>query len=119
MICKARQRNLLTSRPSPNAASIADLSRANICEMPQTSSLQIRTVTRGDLDLLVEWAAGEGWNPGLADADCFYAADPAGFLIACINNEPIGCISVVTYKSAFAFLGFISSNLSCAGEDTV
>jgi hypothetical protein len=74
--------------------------------MPQTSSLQIRTITRGDLDLLVEWAAGEGWNPGLADADCFYAADPAGFLIACINNEPIGCISVVTYESAFAFLGF-------------
>jgi hypothetical protein len=39
--------------------------------MPETSSLQISTATRVDLDLMVEWAAREGWNPGLADADCF------------------------------------------------
>ena len=74
--------------------------------MPQTSSLQINTMTRGDLDLAVEWAAREGWNPGLADADCFYAADLAGFLIGRIGDEPVACISVVAYEPAFAFLGF-------------
>ncbi len=70
------------------------------------SSLDIGAATRAELDLMVAWAADEGWNPGLADADCFHAADPAGFLIGRLNDEPIGCISVVTYEPAFAFLGF-------------
>jgi hypothetical protein len=26
--------------------------------------------------IAVEWAAGEGWNPGLDDADRFSRADP-------------------------------------------
>jgi GNAT superfamily N-acetyltransferase len=69
-------------------------------------ALHIGTATRAELDLMVEWAAGEGWNPGLADADCFYAADPGGFLVGRLGDEPIGCISVVTYEPAFAFLGF-------------
>jgi GNAT superfamily N-acetyltransferase len=71
-----------------------------------TPSLHIGTATRAELDLMVEWAANEGWNPGLADVDCFYAADPAGFLVGRLGDEPVGCISVVTYKPAFAFLGF-------------
>ena len=39
----------------------------------------IQPMTREDLRLAVEWAAAEGWNPGLHDVDCFYAADPSGF----------------------------------------
>lgn len=62
--------------------------------------------SRADLDLMVGWAAGEGWNPGLADGDCFHAADPAGFLVGRLDNEPVGSISVVTYEPGFAFLGF-------------
>jgi len=30
--------------------------------------LVIRQMTRAELDLLVEWTADEGWNPGLNDA---------------------------------------------------
>ncbi len=69
-------------------------------------SLHIGTATRAELDLMVEWAAGEGWNPGLADAGCFHAADPGGFLVGRLDDEPVACISVVTYKPAFGFLGF-------------
>ena len=68
--------------------------------------LAIRTMTRADLDLAVEWAAQEGWNPGLRDADAFFAADPDGFLIGELDGEPIGCISAVCYGEAFGFLGF-------------
>ena len=71
-----------------------------------TPSLHISTATRAELDLMVAWAAGEGWNPGLADADCFHAADPGGFLVGRLDDEPIGCISVVAYQPAFGFLGF-------------
>jgi hypothetical protein len=60
---------------------------------------------RADLDLAIDWAAAEGWNPGLNDADCFQAADPAGFLMGCLGDVPVASISVVRYSSTFGFLG--------------
>ncbi len=66
----------------------------------------IRTMTRDEINIAVEWAALEGWNPGLYDADCFYAADPGGFLIGLLNEEPVAVISVIKYDSNFGFLGF-------------
>lgn len=57
-------------------------------------------------DIAIEWAALEGWNPGLHDAKCFYEADPDGFLVGLINNEPVACISLVRYNEKFSFLGF-------------
>ncbi|MDM8351173.1 GNAT family N-acetyltransferase [Pseudomonas sp. sp1636] len=66
---------------------------------------KIRTMTRAEVAIAIDWAAAEGWNPGLHDADCFYAADPGGFLIGLLNDEPIAVISVVKYGSSFGFLG--------------
>lgn len=66
----------------------------------------VRTATRDELDTLIGWAATEGWNPGLRDADCFHAADPDGFLIGLLDGEPITAISAVSYGSSFGFLGF-------------
>ena len=37
-----------------------------------------RQATREELDLAISWAVTEGWNPGLADALAFWAADPSG-----------------------------------------
>ncbi len=61
---------------------------------------------REDLALALDWAAAEGWNPGLADAACFLAADPEGFLVAEAAGDPIGCVSAVRYGDGFGFLGF-------------
>jgi GNAT superfamily N-acetyltransferase len=66
----------------------------------------IRRMNRDDIGLAVEWAAGEGWNPGRYDADSYYAADPNGFFIAELNGEPAGCISAVAYDDNFGFMGF-------------
>lgn len=66
----------------------------------------IRTMTRTEVDMAIEWAAGEGWNPGMHDAGCFYAADPSGFLIGLLGTEPVATLSVVKYGASFAFLGF-------------
>ena len=71
-----------------------------------TPSFHLRTMLRPEVDLAVAWAAAEGWNPGRHDAECFYQTDPEGFLIAEVNGEPVGCISIVTYDDAFSFLGF-------------
>lgn len=59
-----------------------------------------------ELPLALDWAAAEGWNPGLADAACFLAADPEGFLVAELGGEPVGCVSAVRYGEGFGFLGF-------------
>jgi ribosomal protein S18 acetylase RimI-like enzyme len=67
---------------------------------------EIRPMTRSELDLAVDWAAAEGWNPGLRDADCFHAADPEGFLVGLLDGEPIGSVSAVRYGDGFGFLGF-------------
>ncbi len=56
--------------------------------------------------IAVEWAAEEGWNPGLYDASCFYEADSGGFFVGLLDNEPISCISAVAYDKAFGFIGF-------------
>lgn len=65
----------------------------------------IRSMTRSELDTVVEWAAAEGWNPGRSDADAFFAADPEAFLIGLIDDQPVASISVVKYGSDFGFLG--------------
>lgn len=65
----------------------------------------IRTMTRGEIDLALDWAAAEGWNPGLHDAESFHAADPNGFLIGLLAGEPVAAISVVRYGATFGFLG--------------
>ena len=70
------------------------------------AAFTVRAMTRPEIDIAVQWAADEGWNPGLADADCFHAADPQGFLIGHLDGEPVSCISVVRYAPAFGFLGF-------------
>ncbi len=69
------------------------------------SGYRIRTMKERDVLTAVDWAAGEGWNPGLDDARCFHAADPSGFLIGELNGQPIATISAVKYSQSFGFLG--------------
>lgn len=64
-----------------------------------------RTATLAELDQVLDWAAAEGWNPGLTDAQAFYAADAQGFFVALDAAQPVAAISVVNHNDAFAFLG--------------
>lgn len=64
-----------------------------------------RTMSRDEVALAIEWAAREGWNPGLHDAQAFAAADPHGFFVGTLAGEPVASISVVKYEARFAFLG--------------
>jgi GNAT superfamily N-acetyltransferase len=60
---------------------------------------------RADVDRALDWAAAEGWNPGLDDARAFQAADPFGFFVGCRGDEPVASIAVVSYDAGFGFLG--------------
>jgi hypothetical protein len=65
----------------------------------------IRALTRPELDTLIEWAAGEGWNPGRHDAQIFWDTDPQGFVAAELDGELIGGGSIVSYGGLFGFMG--------------
>jgi hypothetical protein len=69
--------------------------------------MEIRPMERPELDVLVDWAAGEGWNPGLADADAFWATDPGGFVAALVDGELAGGGSIVSYDGAYGFMGLL------------
>ena len=68
--------------------------------------LNIRTMTAPEVMLAVEWAAAEGWNPGLADVRAFLAEDPGAFLMAEEAGRPVACISAVRYGAGLGFIGF-------------
>jgi len=68
--------------------------------------LSIRALRLEEMNLPVEWASREGWNPGRHDGAAFHAADPEGFLVAERAGRPVGVISAVRAGAAFGFLGF-------------
>jgi len=70
------------------------------------AAMTIRTMAPEDVGLALDWAAAEGWNPGLSDASPFAAVDPGGFLIGEVDGAPAAIVSCVNYDERFAFLGF-------------
>lgn len=69
------------------------------------SSRVVRTLQPAELERLIDWAAAEGWNPGLADAAAFHAADPQGFMGAFVDGEMTAGISAVAYGKTYGFIG--------------
>ncbi|WP_175763822.1 GNAT family N-acetyltransferase [Burkholderia ambifaria] len=65
----------------------------------------VRTMSADEVAMSVEWAAAEGWNPGLHDPHCFREADPAGFFVGVCRGEPVACLAAVAYDERFSFIG--------------
>jgi ribosomal protein S18 acetylase RimI-like enzyme len=74
-------------------------------ETDSRAGFTVRRMTRGEVDLIRDWATAEGWNPGLHDAGCFHGTDPDGFFLGELGGEPVACISCVAYDDSFGFLG--------------
>ena len=73
---------------------------------PAMNGFTIRTMRPDEISIAVDWAAAEGWNPGLADDACFASVDPEGFFIGELDGAPVATVSCVNYGAHFAFLGF-------------
>jgi GNAT superfamily N-acetyltransferase len=71
-----------------------------------SNDLVIRNMTRPEVDELVGWATREGWNPGLHDAELFWATDPEAFIAADLDGELIGGGAITSYDGEFGFMGF-------------
>jgi hypothetical protein len=79
-------------------------------------SRTIRTLVLDEVETLVDWAAAEGWNPGLGDAAAFQAADPEGFIGAFVDGEMVAGISAVAYGGDFGFIGLYICRPDRRGE---
>lgn len=71
-----------------------------------SANINIRNLTRQELDMAVQWAADEGWNPGLHDADAFWAQDPGGYYGIVQDGQIVNTVSAVRYGDSYAFCGF-------------
>lgn len=66
----------------------------------------IRVLDPAEVAVAIEWAAEEGWNPGIGDAIPFRRVDPKGFLGLFVDGAMAACISAVSYDPGFGFVGF-------------
>jgi len=80
--------------------------------MPRT----IRTLTASEVETRVDWAAREGWNPGIDDAAALRTADPEGFIGAFVGGEMVAGISAVAYGPGFGFIGLYICRPDRRGE---
>ncbi|RRI07945.1 GNAT family N-acetyltransferase [Mesorhizobium tamadayense] len=80
--------------------------------MPRT----VRALTASEVETLVDWAAAEGWNPGIGDAAALRAADPDGFIGAFVGGEMVAGISAVAYGAGFGFIGLYICRPDRRGE---
>lgn len=65
----------------------------------------IETMQAEHVATAIDWAAREGWNPGLNDAEAFYTADSHGFFRGVLQGDTVATGSAIVYDDAFAFCG--------------
>lgn len=74
-----------------------------------TDGYLMRRMERPELDLALHLAAAEGWNPGLHDAEAFWAADAGGFHVGLLEGRVAATLSGVRYREGgrpvFDFIG--------------
>lgn len=75
-----------------------------------------RQASAVEVGIMLDWAAAEGWNPGLDDAGAFRSADPEGFFMADVQGRPVAAISVVNHAPDMAFLGLYLCHPSHRGR---
>jgi len=80
------------------------------------SHYSISAMSQQGLQTVLNWAAIEGWNPGINDASAFYAADPAGFWLGNYEGQPVASISAVKYGRSFGFIGLYIVNEAFRGK---
>lgn len=65
----------------------------------------IGPMTRDEAARLIDWAAAEGWNPGLGDLDAAWAYDPEAFIALRRGTGLAGGGAILRYGVAAGFMG--------------
>ena len=72
-----------------------------------TAHPDIRPMTRDELDVVLDWADEEGWNPGLADADVFWRIDRSGLWAVDVDGVLVGSGATIAHGSNHVVIGLV------------
>jgi hypothetical protein len=86
--------------------------------MGELRGYRIETMPFSEVEVAIDWAAREGWNPGLNDAACFYAIDPNGFVMGVLDGRPIARASALSMTTILPFAGSTLSSSPIAAIAT-
>jgi GNAT superfamily N-acetyltransferase len=89
----------------PSVRSYGQDSTSKFTEIICQKKVNVREMTKKDLQLVVSWAIKESWNPGLYEIDALYEADPQGYHLLEVDGYPVASLAAVRYAPNFAFLG--------------
>lgn len=67
--------------------------------------ISVKLMTKSDLEIALQWAEKEGWHPGLYELEALYAADPTGYYMLHVDEQPVASLACVRHSPQFAFLG--------------
>jgi hypothetical protein len=76
----------------------------------------IRTLSAAEAATAIEWAAAEGWNPGLSDLGCFLTQDAGLFLAVEEDGALASVIAATRYGADFGFIGFYIARPARRGQ---
>lgn len=69
------------------------------------NKISFAPMTDREIATLEDWAAQEGWNPGLGDLDVARASDPEAFVAIRQGDVLVGGGSIISYDGKFGFMG--------------
>lgn len=76
----------------------------------------VRRLKVVEVEQLIDWAAAEGWNPGINDAAAFHATDAEGFIGAFVDGEMVAGIAAIAYGISYGFVGLYISREDMRGR---
>ncbi|MFN8037683.1 MAG: GNAT family N-acetyltransferase [Acidimicrobiales bacterium] len=77
---------------------------------------EITQLREDELPTLFQWAAAEGWNPGIGDLEAAWAFDPDAFLALRHGDELAGTGAIFSYDGAFGFMGLFIVRRDLRGD---
>lgn len=81
----------------------------------------ISAMSRAEAEVLLGWAAAEGWNPGLADLEVAWSFDPQGFIALryAVPGKPpelVGGGAILSYGGECGFMGLFIMRADHRGQ---
>lgn len=73
--------------------------------MSSVRDYSIRVQRSSDAQLIFDWCAREGWNPGVAEASAYAALDAQGLFLGVWDGQPVASVYGVALGDSLAHLG--------------
>ena len=84
--------------------------------MPQKAELSLGPMRREEVDMLVGWAADEGWNPGISDIGIAWDTDPEAFIALQRGSDLAGGGTIIRYGDHYGFMGLFIVRRDLRGD---